>query len=378
MKCIKCRAEIPDESVYCLVCGARQQETERRPKQRGNGQGSVYRLKTGKWIAIKTTFFATPDGKMHRKTVSCSRYATKREAVAALPTLANNRSTARKTAFSEVYAAWLPTHKAGRDTINCYKAAYKHFSALYALTIGDITVDDLQDAIDECECGTRTKQNMKTLAGLLYKYAIPRHMADINMAEYITIRSGAQEAKEGLPLDALEKIMQAVGTVPGADYVSAQCYLGFRPSELLALDAKHYNRKERAFVGGAKTDAGKDRTVTVSPKIQPIIDRLTENKAAGPVFCAEDGRPMTIRAYRALFYAVLEACGVENPIIIANGVERRKYTPHSCRHTFATLMKRVSGSDKDKLSLIGHTSAEMLRHYQDVDFDDLRKITDAM
>ena len=28
--------------------------------------------------------------------------------------------------------------------------------------------------------------------------------------------------------------------------------------------------------------------------------------------------------------------------------------------------------------LIGHTSAEMLRHYQDVDVDSLRRITDAL
>lgn len=41
-------------------------------------------------------------------------------------------------------------------------------------------------------------------------------------------------------------------------------------------------------------------------------------------------------------------------------------------------MKRVNGSDKDKLELIGHTSTEMLRHYQNVNFADLRKITDAL
>ena len=41
-------------------------------------------------------------------------------------------------------------------------------------------------------------------------------------------------------------------------------------------------------------------------------------------------------------------------------------------------MKRVQGADKDKLELIGHTSTDMLRHYQDVDYQDLRRITDAM
>lgn len=58
----------------------------------------------------------------------------------------------------------------------------------------------------------------------------------------------------------------------------------------------------------------------------------------------------------------------------SNGVVRHRYTPHSCRHTFATLL----APDKDKLRLIGRTSAEMLRHYQDVDVDSLRRITDAL
>lgn len=72
------------------------------------------------------------------------------------------------------------------------------------------------------------------------------------------------------------------------------------------------------------------------------------------------------------------ACGIDNPVLEENGVRRRRYTPHSCRHTFATLMKRVPGADKDKLKLIGHTSQEMLRHYQDVSYADMRKITDAL
>ena len=66
------------------------------------------------------------------------------------------------------------------------------------------------------------------------------------------------------------------------------------------------------------------------------------------------------------------------PVSYTHLMKRKAYTPHSCRHTFATLMKRVQGADKDKLELIGHTSTDMLRHYQDVDYQDLRRITDAM
>lgn len=61
-----------------------------------------------------------------------------------------------------------------------------------------------------------------------------------------------------------------------------------------------------------------------------------------------------------------------------NDDDRHTYTPHFCRHTFATLMKRVDAASTDKLKLIGHTSDEMLRYYQDVPVEDLRKITDRI
>lgn len=113
--------------------------------------------------------------------------------------------------------------------------------------------------------------------------------------------------------------------------VAPSPYLSFRPSELLTLEIDGYGAKDKTLIGGAKTEAGKNHIVTISPKIQPIIDRLAAGRAA-----------------------------------------------HSRRHTFATLMKRVPGADKDEQKLIGHSSPEMLRYYQDVNVDDLRKITDII
>lgn len=111
------------------------------------------------------------------------------------------------------------------------------------------------------------------------------HPLDELFEQCVAVGGGSDGNKESLPDDAVRKIEKNVGKVPGADYVLCQCYLGFRPSEFLALDVQNYTRKERAFVGGAKTDAGRDRVVTISPKIQGIIDRLTKDKIAGPVFC---------------------------------------------------------------------------------------------
>lgn len=377
MKCRKCHAETPNGSKFCCACGAKQ-DIIKKPKSRGNGQGSVYQLPNKRWIAIKTIGFeTTQDGRIKRITRSKSGFRTKKEALDYLPQITSERRV-RAVTFKQVYDAWIPTHRAGKSTLDCYKAAVKYFSPVWMMKMDDITVDDLQECMDECPKGKRTQENMKTLCGLLYKYAIPRKLVSLNMGQYLIAGGERGDGKDAIPDEAVRTIEQCVGVIPGADYVLCQCYLGFRPSEFLALDVSLYNREERAFIGGAKTDAGRDRVVTVSPKIQPIVDRLTAGKTSGAIFCATDGRQMDIKTYRNLFYSVLDQCGIDNPIKEVDGVKRRKYTPHSCRHTFATMMKRVAGADKDKLELIGHTSTEMLRHYQDVEYKDLRKITDAL
>lgn len=379
-KCRKCKEEIPESARFCPSCGAKQIISQ-RPKSRGNGTGSVYKLPNGTWIAVKILRREVDEqGKSHRVTVSKSGFKTKKEALLYLPNLTQKtkEEELNTVTFRQLYDRWEPTHKKGASTINCYRAAKKHFGPVLDEPMREITVDDLQECLDDCPAGKRTQENMKALCGLLYKYAIPRNLATINMGPYLVVNGSSGIGKEGLPKEALETLQKSVGTIPYADYIVAQCYLGFRPSELLDLTIASYNREKKTFTGGAKTEAGKNRVVTISPKIQPIIDSLTANKISGHIFCASDGSQMRIEEYREHFYEALESAGIENPVQEVNGVKRRKYTPHSCRHTFSTLMKNVQAPDKDKLALIGHTSTEMLRHYQDVDLDSLRKITDAI
>ena len=377
--CKKCRGELPEGAAFCCWCGAKQDAPERKPKARGNGEGTVVRLPSGKYAAIITTGFEVDEsGKLRQIRRKKSGFKTRKAAEAYIPTLKGEKSKRGLKTWGEIYEAWEPTHRAGKSTMDCYRAARKYFTPLDGEYMAEITVDDLQECIDDCPKGKRTKENMKALAGLMFKYAIPRHQADMNMAEFVRIWERGGPGKDGLPQEALEAIEKAVGAVRGADYVLCQCYTGFRPSELLALDMDGYNRAERTFTGGAKTEAGRDRVVPIHPKIQPIVDRLTRNRIGGPVFPGPGGGRMDIQAYRELFYGVLDAVGVENPITEVDGVKYHKYTPHSCRHTFATLLKHVDGAEKDKLAIMGHTSGEMLRHYQDVPLDDLRAIIQAI
>ena len=373
--CRKCGADLPPGAIFCPMCG-RKQTRERSPKKRGNGQGTIIELPNGKYKTVVTLgYYTDEDGKRHRRTRS-RVFARKKDAVAAVPELLNAKPAEKKRiTFKELYDKWLPTHRAGKSTIDCYKAAIKYFAPLWHVPVADIDLDDLQECLDECPHGKRTRQNMKAVCGLVYKYGIPRKVIpeNLNLAQFLIVEGEGTARRASFTDEEIEAIKKACGNVPHAEEVYILIYTGFRPSEYLSLTADSYDNALQTLTGGAKTAAGRDRVVTLSPKIAPLVAALAAS--GGPLIKDPSGKPWTLKGWTEdVFYPVLEAAGIDNPI----EDRRHKYTPHSCRHTFATLMKRVDGADKDKQELIGHASAEMLRYYQDVEIADLKRITNAI
>lgn len=57
MNCRKCGVALPEKAAFCPACGVKQAVSARKPKRRGNGQGTV--VKRGKtYTAICTKFIA--------------------------------------------------------------------------------------------------------------------------------------------------------------------------------------------------------------------------------------------------------------------------------------------------------------------------------
>ena len=388
--CKKCGVDLPDGANFCPHCGKSTQSQRnfnaKSTKKRGNGQGSVYRTANNKWLAIVTLgYYIDEKGKRHRKTRS-QVFDRKSDAVNALSKLQKDdrKELKKQLTFKQLYDLWLPTHKAGAQTMGCYTAAVKHFADVYHLRIQDIDVDDLQECIDNCPAGKRTRENMRSLVSLLYKYGIPRHVIpeNLNLSPFLSVTGEAAAKRESFTTEQIQKIRAAAGVVAYADYIAVMIYTGFRPSEFLALTGADYDIVQNCLTGGAKTEAGKGRRVTISPKIKTLVDeiRAKNEDINAPLFPDANGKQWELKAFtEKAFYPALEEIGIDNPLVeIAGGVLRHKYTPHTCRHTFSTLLKRAAGSEKDKLALIGHTSGDMFRYYQDVQIEDIQAITDLI
>ena len=378
MLCRKCKKEIPDNSIYCNFCGTKQ--TSDRPfKNRGNGQGSVYKEKNGKWKVEITLGYdkkELPDGttKLMRKKATKTGFATKKEALEYLPQLKQTVPAVNlNIKFKDHYAEWLNIHerKVTNDTINCYKAAYKYFSPLYYIEVSKIRTEHLQQCIDKCPKGTRTKKNMKSLTTALWRYAIQNDIVDRNYAEFIYIPPEEKTEKTAFTTEQINLMWQNVDAIPELKYVLILIYTGMRIGELLSATTQNYNAEEQYFITGSKTKAGKDRIITISPRILPFFKEFGK----GEYLFSKNGNKITEKHFRnKIYYPALAKIGLD--IISEDGTHL--YNPHCCRHTFATMMKNIEAPATDKQKLIGHSKFEMTAYYTHTDIDSLRQITDKL
>lgn len=375
---MKCGADLPEGAAYCPYCGKAQNPTRKQTK-RGNGTGSVYQLPNKKWRAEITLGYEIDKqaGKLKRIRRSKDGFRTKKEALEYLPQLRQKPVVVDKgITFKGLYERWLPGREekvqAGElsnDTLNCYRAAFKHFEPIWYAKVSELKTAALQECLNTCGKGRRTQENMKALGTQLYRFAAKDDLVDRNYAELLEVGGTKQSPREPFTEDELAVMWDMYKEIPYLDQVLILCYTGFRIDELLSLTGADLHKEVTDgqtwwyFIGGEKTSAGKERMVAISPKILPLV---LPYRKPGYLF-SEDGQKVTPERFRKRCYY---------PALDAAGLPRR--VPHCCRHTYATLMKNVEVSDADKIASIGHTSKYMTQKYTHADKRSQKKLADAL
>ena len=369
MICPRCKKQIPDDALLCCYC-SRRIVPKKPTRKRANGEGNAYQRGSTWTVRVSMPSTTDENGKLHRHRPTKGGFKSKGEALAYAKTLKNGPLSVPEISMDKVFTEWSEGYqnRIGVSTMAGYKAAFKHYHEISLRPISTIRPAELQAQIDACTAGKRTKQLMKVVAGLIWKYALDNDLVTKNITANLYTGNDATSTRDPFTDLELQRLRQAVGSEPYADYVVALCYTGFRPGELLELTKASYHPDGGYLIGGGKTEAGTNRIVTVPPAIADII----EARAAAPGDLLfpnlKTGGQMSHEYFRKYCF---------DPLMKKLGITDR--VPYSCRHTYSNLIKRAPGDTGDKARLMGHTDYTFTQErYQSSALDDLRMITDAL
>lgn len=347
MICRKCQKEIPDGSAYCNHCGASQ--TVCKPvKQRGNGQGSVY--KTGSTWTAEVTLGYVIDQTGRKKRIRRRKYGfeRKKDALAYIEIL--RQQTAPKTAatVSELYTMY---HADAEKTLShsklqAYEIAWKKISGIIAhRKIESLTVPELQQITDAASSSYYTARDIKNLLSHLYKIAIRDDITDKNRAEYISLPDHETAERETFTEDEID-LLWLHSDQYIVQHILVMIYTGMRPAELLGMKLDNIHMEERYMTGGVKTKKSKARKIIIHKRVRETVLQLVR---------AAEGTKLSNYTKHS-FYDAWNAFRTQYGL-------RAELSPYCCRHTYITRLTALNVSPAMLQELAGHEDYETTLNY---------------
>lgn len=350
MKCIKCNQTIPEGSIYCNLCGKKQVTQKKQKSRSRKGQGSVTFHKA------KNRYYARISS--DNKKIGIGYFKTESEAWAAIDKALCSKVTSNYNwTVKDCYDKWSEAHyltisKSGEGS---YKNAWRYFLPIKSMKMRDIKTSHLQQCVDlGAEKYSRPIcEKIRSLASQLCKFAMQEDLINKNYAQFLKLPPMQESETEPFSDDEI-KILLENDNDDTVKIILILIYTGFRPSEFFNLEIKNIDIEKRFIRGGAKTDAGRNRIVPISPKIQNYVKYFySKAKLKGQKYLLVNsiGNKLDINNFRnRYFYKTLENLG------ILEDENDRHLTPYSTRHTFATLCDRADIDDNLLIKMMGHTT----------------------
>ncbi len=351
-----------------------------KPK-RAHGTGSVYKLSGRRrkpWAAAISEGYVDDNQK---KTV-IGTYETKADAENALAEFAiAPTSEKRKYTLKQVFEGFRKKHYeyVGFKTKETYDTTYKKLLPLSKKTFANLRTNDFQRIIEKnSNLSKSSLSKIKTLVGLLYKYAYAEDIVHKNYAATLRLPKKEGKVEKEIFTDEEIRLLFNNDSIPYVDTILMYIFTGARPTELLILKKDNIDLEKMLITGGIKSDAGKDRIIPIHPIIQPyIIRRYNESQTYLIEREVEVGRagekhtervPLTYRYYiNHYYYSALKAAGV------------KRRTPHTCRHTFTSNAYKYNHGvdDTSIIKVLGHTDVSFSKNtYDHPDMERLRTVVE--
>jgi len=142
-------------------------------------------------------------------------------------------------------------------------------------------------------------------------------------------------------------------------------YSGLRRAEVLALDWDDIDL-ERRLIRVRKAKGGRQRTVPIHPALVPLFVAYlaTRTPLRDPaLFVSVQGRRLTATILAQTFRRCAQAAGV---------AQRKRITPHTLRHVFASELLGAGANLRQIQELLGHKHLDSTQRYTRVTAHQLR------
>ena len=352
--CIKCKSDLPEGAAFCPTCGKKQTQASRKYLKRANGTGNISKL-SGKrakpWLARKNG-------------VAIGTYATRAEAQKSLERITDATVTEKyNMTLKQVYERWKAEHsrEIAPKTLKDYEWAFGLCETLHDRKIRTILRSDYQSLIIAQELKGRSKgtcHKVRVVLGMLGRWAYEEGITLTNNSDNLCTAAKQLSVRETF-LDADIKAIKE-SKLSAADIALILIACGCRPGELFKVPLA--DCFDDYFIGGSKTEAGKDRIIPISPDGLAAYRKIRSKAIEGHA-------DLLISGYSGShIYANYAKREWKN---LMNEIGRSGLTPYSCRHTFITNAIR-GGMDLPVLeAIVGHVDRETTRIYTHLRADDL-------
>jgi integrase len=345
-------------------------ETKRKPKTRGNGQGSAYRRGTGWEACVVIGWRAPSDPSKHPVPIKRRRagFNTKKEALAYCQALLDPDYKAKRTA-PRLISYWNSYKEneylqLSKSKQIAYAIAWKKLTSIQDIRVDAITVDMLRAAVaDQCS-SYYTARDCRSLLSNLFQLAAADRFATKDLPSFIVLPPLQETERETFSTDeqtALWKLYES-GDLR-ACIPLLMIYTGMMPGEAQALQVQHINLEDRTIThAGLKTKVRKATPIVISQALLPVMQDLIDHAMpSGYIF------KRVVDDWYKDYYDALAAAGC------------RRLTPYCCRHTTATALAITENIAPQTIKKIMRWSTtKMLDHYAHPQISDALAGVDAL
>ena len=169
---------------------------------------------------------------------------------------------------------------------------------------------------------------------------------------------------EVLTKEEVLKLINSADNEKSRLIVSLLYSAGLRVSELVNLKTQEINFNEKT--GWVRKGKGsKDRLFSISETLSVDLDSYLKNRQNVYVFSKD--KPLTTRNIQKIIKGMKEKSGI-----------KKKITPHTLRHSFATHLLEQGTDIRVIQALLGHSSLNTTQVYTHISADQIKKVKNPL